>query len=62
MRIGCFGPRPCFTEALLTHPYGGTCPVRSTFCYVNNGGRGERSGFKVVVLGLPKKNREEIKK
>jgi len=27
-------PRPCETEAVLTQPYGGTCPVRCMFCMV----------------------------
>lgn len=36
-------PRPCFTEALLTSPYGGFCPVNCAFCYINNGSRGYRS-------------------
>lgn len=36
-------PRPCFTEAVLTEPYGGTCPVRCTFCYINSGTRGYRA-------------------
>lgn len=34
--------RPCYTEALLTQPYGGFCAVGCGFCYINNGGRGYR--------------------
>jgi len=48
--------RPCFTEALLTQPYGGSCPVRCHFCYVNNGGRGYRGqGVSVVDPKYPEK-------
>ena len=36
-------PRPCYTEALLTTPYGGYCHVGCKFCYVDNGTRGYRS-------------------
>lgn len=36
-------PRPCYTEALLTQPYGGFCHVGCGFCYINNGVRGYRS-------------------
>jgi len=36
-------PRPCYSEALLTTPYGGYCPVGCAFCYVDNGTRGYRS-------------------
>lgn len=35
-------PRPCFTDALLTQPYGGFCHVGCGFCYINNGVRGYR--------------------
>jgi DNA repair photolyase len=35
-------PRPCFTEAVLTEPYGGYCAVGCPFCYINNGNRGYR--------------------
>lgn len=49
-------PRPCYTEALLTQPYGGACPVRCAFCYVNNGLRGYRGqGITVVDTGYPEK-------
>lgn len=49
-------PRPCYTEALLTQPYGGACPVRCFFCYVNNGLRGYRGqGVTVVDPAYPEK-------
>ena len=35
-------PRPCYTEALLTQPYGGFCAVGCAFCYINHGMRGYR--------------------
>lgn len=35
-------PRPCFSEAILTEPYGGYCTVGCAFCYVNSGFRGYR--------------------
>lgn len=35
-------PRPCFTDAVLTEPYGGYCTVGCAFCYVNSGFRGYR--------------------
>lgn len=35
-------PRPCFTEAVLTEPYGGYCAVGCVFCYINSGMRGYR--------------------
>src|SRR3990167_6409267 len=44
-------PRPCFTEAVLTEPYGGTCPVQCGFCYINQGTRGYRAtGLTTVPL------------
>ena len=36
-------PRPCYTEALLTTPYGGYCNVGCKFCYVDHGTRGYRA-------------------
>lgn len=49
-------PRPCYTEALLTQPYGGACPVRCFFCYINNGLRGYRGqGVTVVDPAYPEK-------
>jgi DNA repair photolyase len=34
--------RPCFTDAVLTEPYGGYCTVGCRFCYINSGFRGYR--------------------
>jgi DNA repair photolyase len=43
--------RPCFTEAMLTEPYGGYCTVGCAFCYINSGFRGYRgSGLLMVPL------------
>jgi len=54
-------PRPCYTEALLTQPYGGTCSTRCAFCYVNNGVRGYRSqGVGVVDPQYPDKVRKQL--
>jgi len=41
--------RPCYTEAILTQPYGGWCPVGCRFCYVNSGIRGYRGTGLVTV-------------
>lgn len=47
-------PRPCYTEALLTTPYGGFCPINCAHCYVNNGTRGYRAtGLPVVHYKYP---------
>jgi len=55
--------RPCFTEALLTQPYGGACPVRCQFCYINNGIRGYRgSGVTVVDPEYPLKIERQLSK
>ena len=55
--------RPCFTEALLTQPYGGACPIRCQFCYVNNGIRGYRgSGVTVVDPNYPIKVEQQLNK
>ena len=54
-------PRPCYTEALLTQPYGGTCPTGCLFCYVNNGQRGYRSqGISVVDPRYPEKIEKQL--
>ncbi len=46
-------PRPCFTDAVLTEPYGGYCTVGCGFCYINSGFRGYRgSGLITVPLGF----------
>jgi DNA repair photolyase len=42
-------PRPCFTEAVLTEPYGGWCAVGCQFCYVNSGFRGYRGSGLITV-------------
>jgi DNA repair photolyase len=42
-------PRPCFTEAVLTEPYGGFCLVGCAFCYINSGFRGYRGTGLVTV-------------
>jgi len=56
-------PRPCYTEALLTQPYGGACPVRCVMCYVNNGLRGYRGqGITVVDPSYPEKIRKQVSK
>jgi len=45
-------PRPCFTDAVLTEPYGGYCAVGCSFCYINSGFRGYRgSGLITVPIG-----------
>jgi DNA repair photolyase len=41
--------RPCFTEAVLTEPYGGFCAVGCAFCYVNSGFRGYRGTGLITV-------------
>lgn len=55
--------RPCFTEAVLTEPYGGWCAVGCTFCYVNSGFRGYRgTGLITVPLHYGAQLREQLKK
>ena len=41
--------RPCFTEAILTEPYGGYCAVGCAFCYINSGFRGYRGTGLITV-------------
>jgi DNA repair photolyase len=41
--------RPCFTDAILTEPYGGYCTVGCTFCYINSGHRGYRGSGLITV-------------
>jgi DNA repair photolyase len=56
-------PRPCYTEALLTTPYGGFCPVGCSFCYINNGSRGYRAtGFPTVDPDYPDKFAKQLAK
>lgn len=56
-------PRPCFTEAVLTEPYGGYCAVGCAFCYINNGMRGYRgSGLITVPMGYGEQIGRQIAK
>lgn len=44
--------RPCMTDAILTQPYTGTCPVMCPFCYINASSRGYRAtGLTMVPMG-----------
>jgi len=42
-------PRPCYTDAILTQPYGGYCAVGCSFCYINSGFRGYRGSGLITV-------------
>jgi len=43
--------RPCMTDAILTQPYTGTCPVMCPFCYINASHRGYRAtGLTMVPM------------
>lgn len=42
-------PRPCYTDAILTEPYGGYCTVGCAFCYINSGFRGYRGSGLITV-------------
>lgn len=56
-------PRPCFTEAILTEPYGGWCAVGCAFCYVNSGMRGYRgSGLITVPINYGEQIANQLKK
>jgi len=56
-------PRPCFTEALLTQPYGGRCPLNCLMCYINNGVRGYRgAGLSTVDPNYPAKIEKQLEK
>lgn len=56
-------PRPCFTEALLTQPYGGRCPLNCLMCYINNGVRGYRgAGLSTVDPNYPGKIERQLEK
>lgn len=56
-------PRPCFTEAVLTEPYGGWCAVGCVFCYVNSGFRGYRgSGLITVPLNYGAQIKKQLSK
>ena len=53
--------RPCYTEAILTQPYGGFCHVGCGFCYINNGVRGYRGqGISTVDVNYAEKARRQI--
>lgn len=55
--------RPCFTEAVLTEPYGGWCAVGCVFCYVNSGFRGYRgTGLITVPLDYGKQIADQLSK
>lgn len=55
--------RPCFTEAVLTEPYGGWCAVGCAFCYVNSGFRGYRgTGLITVPLNYGQQIGQQISK
>jgi len=41
--------RPCFTDAILTEPYGGYCTVGCAFCYINSGKKGYRGTGLITV-------------
>jgi DNA repair photolyase len=54
--------RPCETDAILTQPYGGWCPVGCTFCYINSGARGYRgSGLMTVPLGYGEHVKKQLR-
>lgn len=54
-------PRPCYTEAILTQPYGGFCHVGCGFCYINNGVRGYRGqGISTVDPKYGEKVRRQL--
>lgn len=56
-------PRPCFTEAVLTEPYGGYCAVGCQFCYINSGMRGYRgTGLISVPLRYGEQIKEQLRK
>lgn len=56
-------PRPCFTEAVLTEPYGGYCAVGCQFCYINSGFRGYRgTGLITVPLNYGEQIRKQLTK
>ncbi len=56
-------PRPCYTEALLTEPYGGFCPVGCAACYINSGMRGYRgTGLVTVPLNYGEQIQTQLSK
>lgn len=53
--------RPCFTDAILTEPYGGYCSVGCAFCYINSGKKGYRgSGLITVPMGYGAQIRKQL--
>lgn len=55
--------RPCFSEAILTEPYGGYCTVGCAFCYINSGFRGYRgSGLITVPLNYGDQIKSQLAK
>lgn len=55
--------RPCETDAVLTQPYTGTCPVQCPFCYVNASMRGFRAtGITMVPMGYGQFVRDALAK
>lgn len=55
--------RPCFSEAILTEPYGGYCTVGCAFCYVNSGFRGYRgTGLISVPMNYGEQVRNQLSK
>jgi DNA repair photolyase len=56
-------PRPCFTEAILTEPYGGWCAVGCAFCYINSGFRGYRgTGLITVPINYGEQIQKQLSK
>jgi DNA repair photolyase len=56
-------PRPCYTDAQLTEPYGGMCPVGCSFCYINAGFRGYRgTGLMTVPINYGDQVRQQLKR
>lgn len=52
-------PRPCFSEAILTEPYGGYCTVGCAFCYINSGFRGYRG---TGLISVPVNYGDQVRK
>lgn len=56
-------PRPCYTDAMLTEPYGGYCAVGCAFCYINSGFKGYRgSGLISVPLNYGQQIAKQLSK
>lgn len=51
--------RPCFSEAILTEPYGGYCTVGCAFCYINSGFRGYRG---TGLISVPENYGDQVAK